>query len=420
MIETWLSNFSYSSIAQKETEQKIRTLTNEKKTAFHLLFSEMRSAWDDVLSERIVYRLDPDKKKQLKEYYRRWQEIMGIVDYLEIQINETINVILNAFHECNELHNKYPMINVTQLQLPSDDNNEYNTRIQDLREALRRGVGPITYLWEQAERKRLLSGKSPQIIENHICEDNEEKLVPDVIPSFLFYLLNLLGCLFSTNSYVMTIQNDVISLFDNVPRKEGSSNDALEMFFDSIGVFDKHITDIIKGQEQANKDSKTILNELGEIKHKQTVSDTTIKRKIDKNNEKIEKRIKKESRCELTQMDCAGIIAEKRNNIDGEKRRFLEVLKLPTDKIRDTDTEEKREKRIKNIARTIERWDSGQTKPPAEYSRRISEYEFSRWVDKTERKKLEKWKERILRRIRNVSTDTLTEEQLHDLMEQNR
>ena len=110
LIETWLSGFSYRSIAQMETEGLINSLTSEIKSAFHLLFSEIRSSWDDVLSERIVYKLDSDKKIQLKEYYRRWQERMGVVDYIEIQLKETINEFLNVCQEYNELHNKYPYI----------------------------------------------------------------------------------------------------------------------------------------------------------------------------------------------------------------------------------------------------------------------------------------------------------------------
>ena len=117
-------------------------------------------------------------------------------------------------------------------------------------------------------------------------------------------------------------------------------------------------------------------------------------------------------------MECAGIIEEKREAIDSAKVKFLKSIKLPTDKIKKIDTDKEREKRIKNIARTIERWDTGKTKPPAGYSRRISAHEFKEWVEERENRKFKSWIIRIQRRLRNVSIDTLTEEELHNLMEQ--
>ena len=142
----------------------------------------------------------------------------------------------------------------------------------------------------------------------------------------------------------------------------------------------------LKSTKQTDKDNKIIINELKDIKRKQTVSDATIKTKIDKSFKKVEKTHKKESRCELTQMDCARVIAEERKRIYGEKKRLLETLKMTTETIdKDKNPDEK------NIVRTIERWDSGKTKPPVGYSRRISEYEFREWVKKREKRKLDNW-----------------------------
>lgn len=172
---------------------------------------------------------------------------------------------------------------------------------------------------------------------------------------------------------------------------------------------------------------KKIENICAELKKSQEQIDRRIIRHDDKSSraqndldKKITKRNKVESRCELTQIDCAIIIEKKRKVIDDEKIRLLESLKLETDRIKIIDTEEKREKRIKNIARTIGRWDTGETKPPAGYSRRISEYEFSNWVDIVEKKKLEKWKERIRKRIKGISLDSVEEEELHKWMELDR
>ena len=160
----------------------------------------------------------------------------------------------------------------------------------------------------------------------------------------------------------------------------------------------------LKSTKQTDKDNKIIINELKDIKRKQTVSDATIKTKIDKSFKKVEKTHKKESRCELTQMDCARVIAEERKRIYGEKKRLLETLKMTTETIdKDKNPDEK------NIVRTIERWDSGKTKSPVGYSRRISEYEFREWVKKREKRKLDNWIVKIRKSLTKLPVEKVPE-----------
>lgn len=173
--------------------------------------------------------------------------------------------------------------------------------------------------------------------------------------------------------------------------------------------------DIIKTQtEQTVKDSKHITDTLEGIQRNQKVSDDTIKRKSDKIIEKVEKRNKKESRCELTQMDCARIIAEERQKNYEAKKSLLDALRMSTETIdKDKNPDEE------NIARTIVRWDTGKTKPPVGYSRRISEYEFREWVKKREKKKLDNWIVKIRKSLKTVQAELVPEEVLDEWMRLN-
>ena len=170
--------------------------------------------------------------------------------------------------------------------------------------------------------------------------------------------------------------------------------------------------DIIKKQtEQTVKDSKHISDKLEDIQRKQTVSDATIKKRINKTIETVEKRNKKESRCELTQMDCARIIAEERKINYEAKKSLLVALKMSTESIdKDKNPDEE------NIVRTIERWDTGKTKPPVGYSRRISEYEFREWVKKREKKKLDNWIVKIRKSLKPIQAELVPEAVLDEWM----
>ena len=173
--------------------------------------------------------------------------------------------------------------------------------------------------------------------------------------------------------------------------------------------------DVINNQTtQTVKDSKHISDKLDDIKHKQTVSDDTIKRRSDKIIKTVEKRNQKESRCELTQMDCARIIAEERRINYEAKKSLLDALKMSTEPIdKDKNPDEE------NIVRTIERWDTGKTKPPVGYSRRISEYEFREWVKKREKKKLDNWIVKIRKSLKTVQAEMVSETVLDEWMRLN-
>ena len=168
-LESILDTFKYNSIANMETKEKIRIFQLEKKY-FQQTIDKIRSIWDITLSTRNLGKLDSKKKKDFELYQLEWDVTVLHLDYLENQIKEASNGLLKAFqeNENGELHHQYAMIKQNGFQL---------------------------------------------------SYENEEVLVPDVIPGHLFYLLNIFCCLSSVVMNAVKIQYNVISLFENDPQE---------------------------------------------------------------------------------------------------------------------------------------------------------------------------------------------------------
>lgn len=175
---------------------------------------------------------------------------------------------------------------------------------------------------------------------------------------------------------------------------------------------------IVKSSENnlntINKKADQLLQEQKETQRKMIVQGARSSRENKKLEDKITKRNQKESRNELTQMDCARIMAEERKKNYEAKKSLLDALKMSTETIdKDKNPDEE------NIVRTIERWDTGKTKPPVGYSRRISEYEFREWVKKREKRKLDNWIVKIRRSLKTVQAELVPEAVLDEWMRLN-
>ena len=204
---------------------------------------------------------------------------------------------------------------------------------------------------------------------------------------------------------------DILNAINQMCAMLSMCNQKVEHIANETQQANSNINIIKKQTEQTVKDSKQISDKLEDIQRKQTVSDATIKRRFNKTIETVEKRNKKESRCELTQMDCARIIAEERKINYEAKKSLLVALKMSTESIdKDKNPDEE------NIARTIVRWDTGETKPPVGYSRRISEYEFREWVKKREKKKLDNWIVKIRKSLKTIQAELVPEAVLDEWM----
>jgi hypothetical protein len=186
----------------------------------------------------------------------------------------------------------------------------------------------------------------------------------------------------------------------------------------SIAANTQETNTIVKSSENnlntINKKADQLLQEQKETQRKMIVQGARSSRENKKLEDKITKRNQKESRNELTQMDCARIIAEERKINYEAKKSLLDALKMSTETIdKDKNPDEE------NIVRTIERWDTGETKPPVGYSRRISEYEFREWVKKREKRKLDNWIVKIRRSLKTVQAELVPEAVLDEWMRLN-
>lgn len=177
---------------------------------------------------------------------------------------------------------------------------------------------------------------------------------------------------------------------------ESKLNNIENITAQSFKTIDRKTDQLLKGQEETQR--------------KIVVQGDQSSRENKKLEDKITKRNQKESRNELTQMDCAIIIARIKNTFNKQKRDLLIALRKSTEKIKDVDAE--------NIKRTIEGWDVSKPRPPAGYSRRISEYEFEEWAKKREARKFENWRVKLQKSLKTVSVDTMREDEVHARMEQ--
>lgn len=227
----------------------------------------------------------------------------------------------------------------------------------------------------------------------------------------------IVKALVDLNYFSMTgiyLHQEAYEYFYGPKDKKEETADMINQIKDAVYASLAPSLDSIKNEtKQAVNHSKNNAKALESIAKNQKHTDDRIIRKGNKIIETV-KKTKKESRCELTQMDCARIIAEERRNTYKAKKHILIALKMSTETIdKDKDPDEE------NLVRTIERWDTGETKPPVGYSRRISEYEFKEWVKKREKLKLDRWVIRIRRNLKNVSIESVPEAVLDDWLRVN-
>lgn len=200
-----------------------KKIIEAKKGLFLFLIKQLHTLVGNTLSTQNRYKLDDKRKKEYEQCQQDWNTTISCIDFLEKQIKETTNSLLEAFQadENGELHHDCAMINCTGFEDVSD------------------------------------------------CE---ERFVPVVLADHLFSLLNSF-CFFSfCMMYAKNVQCDVDSLFENDPKKRDESiKKLLEPYVSHI----KHqLEDIKNGQEknrnlsiaQSDKLSREHEKQMNEIK----------------------------------------------------------------------------------------------------------------------------------------------------------
>lgn len=156
------------------------------KELFLLLIKQLHTLVGNTLSTQIPNKLDDKRKKEYEQCQQDWNTTIGCIDFLERQIKETTNSLLEAFHadENGELHNDCAMINCTGFEDVSG------------------------------------------------CE---ERFVPVVLAEHLFSLLDKF-CLFSIcTMYAKNVQCAVDSLFENdLQMRTDMENEMKEIFLKTL------------------------------------------------------------------------------------------------------------------------------------------------------------------------------------------
>ena len=333
-LESILDPYKYSSIAGKETKDKIRIFEEEKKI-FQRMIDKIRDLWDSTLLTRNPNRLDSQKKEVFESCQIEWDVTVHCLDYLEKQIKETSNELQNAFegNRNGELYHQYAMIKQTKFQ----------------------------FSYEQ-----------------------EEVLVPDVIPGHLFYLLNTFCLLSSVAMNAIKIQYEVISLFENDPQEIGVLlNKELNPVRDYLLKFNGQMDDIKKGQERTQESIEQMNNSQKEIKDNQK----KMTRLIINRNE-----IDEEKTGILSVDQCIILIGKIQQHYVDLRIADCRSVGLPPETVSKVNE--------RTIKRYVEYWDQylkgdkkrGRKPPRKEYSRNMSMEEYSKLFNAIEYDKYIKWR----------------------------
>lgn len=336
-FENSLLAFKYSSIAKKEQKEKTKILEAEK-NSFQLIINMIRAQWDNTLSTRDLHKLDSSQKNELLSYQYEWKNTLCYVDFLEREIKDTTNALLDAFQgeESGELHcSKYAMIK--QDGFPS------------------------------------------------VC-NNKSGFVPEVIPGHLFYLLNLF-CLLSTCAMnAVKIQYRVVALFDNKAQNiEDLLRKELNPFSDLASILSREMESIRKGLEQTVVNTERTNKKQNEIKDSQE----KLKELIINRNE-----IDAEKTGTLSIEQCVLIVGQIKRHYVDLKKRDCRSIGIPPETVGKVNE--------KTIRRYVEYWDQylkgnkkqGRKPPRKDYSRNMSKEDYARLINDVELDKYNKWRAR--------------------------
>ena len=267
-----------------------------------------------------------------------------------------------------------------------------------------------------------------QALSSGVCRKKEKINGEDYIYVKFEDIQEITICLINDFSFLVSLSMECVWLHQEIYNYYHGSADnkkQSDALFDALSQISAQISakmdSIAKATQQTNskldtmsKTAKQIVEGQDDIKRKIVVQGDRSSRENKKLEDKITERNQKKSRNELTQMDCARVIAEERKINYEAKKSLLDALKMSTETIdKDKNPDEE------NIVRTIERWDTGKTKPPEGYSRRISEYEFREWVKKREKRKLDNWIVKIRRSLKAVQAELVPEAVLDEWMRLN-
>ena len=358
---------------------------NTHKKRYHSVVSLAKSIVQSTF-DLLPSNCEKELSIKTEEIKRALNIFLDYIRFIDNRIRSNINNLLSVFED-KSLQEKGKKVKISGFIQNHDGEDMY----------LKDGLVPLVFQeklfivlsdYSSLSDTLLYCAVLHQLTYEYFCEskEDEKEEIYKRMEEMFSYTSMLLGM-------ISDLKNDVKNLKETVEKR------------------DKENQAIVK---QTAKDQKQIVKGLEELEIKQKCANWRQENDNKKILDAVEKRNKKESRCELTQMDCARIIVEERKNNYEAKKRLLDALNMSTETI-DKDKSPDEE----NIVRTIERWDTGKTKPPEGYSRRISEYEFREWVKKREKRKLDNWIVKIRKSLKTVQVELVPEAVLDEWMRLN-
>ena len=209
--------------------------------------------------------------------------------------------------------------------------------------------------------------------------------------------------------YIMWYRQHVYDYFYGSIDKKDENADVIKQISNNVlQLLSPQLNNIKKDIDKIAKDNKKYIKEIKTIKNKQEKTDDKILRKSKTIIQKIENRNKVEHRKKLTQKYCAKIIRKKIELYNEKKEDFLKEHSI-SKYYREFSVPE-----TNSIKREIQRWErflktNGKDgiKPPANFTRMTSEFEFDAFAERLELEKYNEWKAFITEKFLTVHKNNL-------------
>lgn len=347
-------NVSFSVLAEDylitSDPDSFQELVDSGKNNFHDLLIGIQGLMNDVVSTQNLQDLDDTTRIKLSVSQTQWRDIMAYVRSYATSINRRITGLSNA------------IIVDKNGQLHYDENAVCG--------------GSIHFTFDEKN--------APHLLSLHLS---------DLLTDFCYFSVQLVKA--------VHFQHGVFSLFDKNPQKtEEIFNSRLNAIMQSLSVLGKQVDNIQKRQEESQRQSVV-------------QSDRSI-RKLEKIEDKVDKKNRADKRKPLTQEECAELLYQKKVKYCKKKENYLMRVGI-------TATVQPPPKNAESVKRTIQRWDqyllsNGEkgTKPAKGYSREANKLEFESWAETLELIKYERWEKRqtpIGNIYRQTATDTPEDEE---------
>ena len=343
-------NVSFSALAidylTSSDSDSFQRLVDSGKNNFQDLLIGIQGLMNDVVSTRNLKDLDDTTRIELTASQSKWRDIMAYVMSYATSINRRIAGLSSAI-----IVDKNGQLHYDEIAVCG---------------------GSINYSFDEKN--------APHLLSLHLS---------DLLTDFCYFSVQLVKA--------VNFQHGVVSLFEKNPKKTGE-------------IIDSKLNFIIESLSGVNNKTGNIQKEQEDNQRQSAVQCDRLIRKLEKIEDKVDKKNRADKRKPLTQEECADILFKKKVFYCKKKENYLKRVGI-------TANVQPPPKNAESVKRTIQRWDQyllsdGEkgTKPAKGYSRVVSKLEFESWAETLELIKYERW-EKKQPSIRNIYGHAVTDSQ---------